>query len=179
MFHGCCFYVNNYSWYCSDKVRCHTWTESGKNRICFLVCPWIAKFFFCSFGWFSYSIIFEITHGILLLVMWPSKKNRAFCLFLGFLSVSLSLLRRFCLVYFLTGVIGADVSGHGLICEGQPVTSRLAVICGTSSCHMGVSVPQRQGCHLQWRQSRAKYWTIDSFTSSNLSVSPFSIPTLT
>ncbi|XP_029421115.1 FGGY carbohydrate kinase domain-containing protein isoform X2 [Nannospalax galili] len=37
------------------------------------------------------------------------------------------------------GVIGADVSGHGLICEGQPVSSRLAVICGTSSCHMGIS----------------------------------------
>nr|URX64926.1 FGGY variant 1 [Mus musculus] len=37
------------------------------------------------------------------------------------------------------GVIGADVRGHGLTCEGQPVTSRLAVICGTSSCHMGIS----------------------------------------
>ncbi|XP_057356229.1 FGGY carbohydrate kinase domain-containing protein isoform X5 [Manis pentadactyla] len=34
------------------------------------------------------------------------------------------------------GVIGADVRGHGLACEGQPMTSRLAVICGTSSCHM-------------------------------------------
>lgn len=37
------------------------------------------------------------------------------------------------------GVIGADVRGRGLACEGQPVTSRLAVICGTSSCHMGIS----------------------------------------
>ncbi|XP_069934530.1 FGGY carbohydrate kinase domain-containing protein isoform X12 [Oryctolagus cuniculus] len=37
------------------------------------------------------------------------------------------------------GVIGADVKGHGLACEGQPVTSRLAIICGTSSCHMGIS----------------------------------------
>ncbi|XP_072676554.1 FGGY carbohydrate kinase domain-containing protein isoform X5 [Canis lupus baileyi] len=36
------------------------------------------------------------------------------------------------------GVIGADVRGHGLACEGQPVTSRLAIICGTSSCHMGI-----------------------------------------
>ncbi|XP_045713767.1 FGGY carbohydrate kinase domain-containing protein isoform X3 [Phyllostomus hastatus] len=36
------------------------------------------------------------------------------------------------------GVIGTDVRGHGLACEGQPVTSRLAVICGTSSCHMGI-----------------------------------------
>ncbi|XP_010608769.2 FGGY carbohydrate kinase domain-containing protein isoform X4 [Fukomys damarensis] len=41
--------------------------------------------------------------------------------------------------YSKIGVIGADVAGHGLICEGQPVTSRLAVICGTSSCHMGIS----------------------------------------
>lgn len=46
---------------------------------------------------------------------------------------------------FLTGVIGADVKGHGLACEGQPVTSRLAVICGTSSCHMGVSLPSGWG----------------------------------
>ncbi|XP_053070123.1 FGGY carbohydrate kinase domain-containing protein isoform X3 [Acinonyx jubatus] len=41
--------------------------------------------------------------------------------------------------YSKIGVIGADVRGHGLACEGQPVTSRLAVICGTSSCHMGIS----------------------------------------
>ncbi|XP_040613082.1 FGGY carbohydrate kinase domain-containing protein isoform X4 [Mesocricetus auratus] len=41
--------------------------------------------------------------------------------------------------YSKIGVIGADVRGYGLICEGQPVTSRLAVICGTSSCHMGIS----------------------------------------
>lgn len=34
--------------------------------------------FFCSFGWFSYSVIFEITYGILLLVMWPFKKNMLF-----------------------------------------------------------------------------------------------------
>ncbi|XP_061859156.1 FGGY carbohydrate kinase domain-containing protein isoform X2 [Colius striatus] len=37
------------------------------------------------------------------------------------------------------GVIGADVKGHNLPCENQPITSRLALICGTSSCHMGVS----------------------------------------
>ncbi|XP_030427382.1 FGGY carbohydrate kinase domain-containing protein isoform X4 [Gopherus evgoodei] len=37
------------------------------------------------------------------------------------------------------GVIGADVKGYNLPCENQPVTSRLAVICGTSSCHMGIS----------------------------------------
>ncbi|XP_067391548.1 FGGY carbohydrate kinase domain-containing protein isoform X6 [Emydura macquarii macquarii] len=37
------------------------------------------------------------------------------------------------------GVIGADVKGHNLPCENQPITSRLAVICGTSSCHMGIS----------------------------------------
>ncbi|KAF4088820.1 hypothetical protein AMELA_G00059050 [Ameiurus melas] len=37
------------------------------------------------------------------------------------------------------GVIGADVSGHRLPCETQPITSRVALICGTSSCHMAVS----------------------------------------
>ncbi|XP_074762208.1 FGGY carbohydrate kinase domain-containing protein isoform X3 [Athene noctua] len=37
------------------------------------------------------------------------------------------------------GVIGADVKGHNLPCENQPITSRVAMICGTSSCHMGIS----------------------------------------
>ncbi|XP_053485738.1 FGGY carbohydrate kinase domain-containing protein isoform X1 [Ictalurus furcatus] len=37
------------------------------------------------------------------------------------------------------GIIGADVSGHQLPCENQPITSRVALICGTSSCHMAVS----------------------------------------
>ncbi|KAI5104686.1 FGGY carbohydrate kinase domain-containing protein, partial [Silurus meridionalis] len=37
------------------------------------------------------------------------------------------------------GVLGADVSGHQLPCENQPITSRAALICGTSSCHMAVS----------------------------------------
>ncbi|NXG46776.1 FGGY protein, partial [Psilopogon haemacephalus] len=37
------------------------------------------------------------------------------------------------------GIIGADVKGHNLPCENQPITSRVAMICGTSSCHMGVS----------------------------------------
>ncbi|XP_040983560.1 FGGY carbohydrate kinase domain-containing protein isoform X5 [Aquila chrysaetos chrysaetos] len=37
------------------------------------------------------------------------------------------------------GVIGADVKGHNLPCENQPITARVAMICGTSSCHMGVS----------------------------------------
>ncbi|XP_062850459.1 FGGY carbohydrate kinase domain-containing protein [Trichomycterus rosablanca] len=36
-------------------------------------------------------------------------------------------------------VIGADVNGHQLPCENQPITSRLALICGTSSCHMALS----------------------------------------
>ncbi|XP_032605718.3 FGGY carbohydrate kinase domain-containing protein isoform X2 [Taeniopygia guttata] len=36
------------------------------------------------------------------------------------------------------GVIGADVKGHNLPCENQPITSRVAMICGTSSCHMGI-----------------------------------------
>ncbi|XP_014381814.1 FGGY carbohydrate kinase domain-containing protein isoform X4 [Alligator sinensis] len=37
------------------------------------------------------------------------------------------------------GIIGGDVKGHNLPCENQPITSRLALICGTSSCHMGIS----------------------------------------
>ncbi|XP_070602122.1 FGGY carbohydrate kinase domain-containing protein isoform X2 [Erythrolamprus reginae] len=36
------------------------------------------------------------------------------------------------------GMIGANVKGHNLPCENQPITSRLAVICGTSSCHMAI-----------------------------------------
>ncbi|XP_034271089.1 FGGY carbohydrate kinase domain-containing protein isoform X2 [Pantherophis guttatus] len=41
--------------------------------------------------------------------------------------------------YSKIGMIGANVKGHNLPCENQPITSRLAVICGTSSCHMAVS----------------------------------------
>uniref|UniRef100_A0A3Q2ZX33 FGGY carbohydrate kinase domain-containing protein n=1 Tax=Kryptolebias marmoratus TaxID=37003 RepID=A0A3Q2ZX33_KRYMA len=37
------------------------------------------------------------------------------------------------------GVIGADVRGFHLPCEQQPITSRLAMICGTSTCHMAIS----------------------------------------
>ncbi|XP_030629928.1 FGGY carbohydrate kinase domain-containing protein isoform X2 [Chanos chanos] len=37
------------------------------------------------------------------------------------------------------GVIGADVKGFNLPCENQPITSRMAIICGTSSCHMAVN----------------------------------------
>uniref|UniRef100_UPI0037E8F152 FGGY carbohydrate kinase domain-containing protein isoform X1 n=1 Tax=Semicossyphus pulcher TaxID=241346 RepID=UPI0037E8F152 len=37
------------------------------------------------------------------------------------------------------GVIGADVKGFHLPCEDQPITSRLAMICGTSTCHMAIS----------------------------------------
>ncbi|KAM9326591.1 FGGY carbohydrate kinase domain-containing protein [Gastrophryne carolinensis] len=37
------------------------------------------------------------------------------------------------------GVIGADVTGHRLPCEDKPITTRLALICGTSSCHMAIS----------------------------------------
>ena len=39
---------------------------------------------------------------------------------------------------FFAGVIGADVKGCELPCENFPLTSRLAVICGTSTCHMAV-----------------------------------------
>ncbi|KAJ0059143.1 hypothetical protein NL108_008574 [Boleophthalmus pectinirostris] len=37
------------------------------------------------------------------------------------------------------GVIGADVRGFNLPCEHQPITSRMAMICGTSTCHMAIS----------------------------------------
>ncbi|XP_052465301.1 FGGY carbohydrate kinase domain-containing protein [Carassius gibelio] len=37
------------------------------------------------------------------------------------------------------GVMGADVTGHQLPCEHHPVSSRMALICGTSSCHLAVS----------------------------------------
>ena len=39
---------------------------------------------------------------------------------------------------FYEGVIGADLSL--LLGENIPLTSRLAIICGTSSCHMAVSI---------------------------------------
>ncbi|KAM6948884.1 FGGY carbohydrate kinase domain-containing protein [Aplochiton taeniatus] len=38
------------------------------------------------------------------------------------------------------GVIGADVRGFHLPCGDQPITSRMAMICGTSSCHMAISL---------------------------------------
>ncbi|KAM4552645.1 FGGY carbohydrate kinase domain-containing protein isoform 1-T2 [Odontesthes bonariensis] len=37
------------------------------------------------------------------------------------------------------GVIGADVKGFNVPCEQRPITSRMAMICGTSSCHMAIS----------------------------------------
>uniref|UniRef100_A0A8C5CHI8 FGGY carbohydrate kinase domain-containing protein n=1 Tax=Gadus morhua TaxID=8049 RepID=A0A8C5CHI8_GADMO len=37
------------------------------------------------------------------------------------------------------GVIGADVKGLDLPCEDRPLTTRMALICGTSSCHMAIS----------------------------------------
>ncbi|KAJ8012264.1 hypothetical protein DPEC_G00066870 [Dallia pectoralis] len=37
------------------------------------------------------------------------------------------------------GVIGADVSGSSLPCKNLPITSRMAMICGTSTCHMAMS----------------------------------------
>ncbi|KAM7378953.1 hypothetical protein PAMP_004538 [Pampus punctatissimus] len=43
------------------------------------------------------------------------------------------------LSFDILGVIGADVKGFHLPCEGQPITSRMAMICGTSSCHMAIS----------------------------------------
>nr|XP_046263487.1 FGGY carbohydrate kinase domain-containing protein [Scatophagus argus] len=37
------------------------------------------------------------------------------------------------------GVLGADVKGFHLPCEDQPISSRMAMICGTSTCHMAIS----------------------------------------
>ncbi|KAM8727971.1 FGGY carbohydrate kinase domain-containing protein isoform 1-T2 [Acanthopagrus schlegelii] len=37
------------------------------------------------------------------------------------------------------GLIGADVRGFHLPCEDQPITTRMAMICGTSTCHMAIS----------------------------------------
>ncbi|XP_028283633.1 FGGY carbohydrate kinase domain-containing protein [Parambassis ranga] len=37
------------------------------------------------------------------------------------------------------GVIGADVKSFHLPCENRPITSRMAMICGTSTCHMAIS----------------------------------------
>ncbi|KAK3709039.1 hypothetical protein QZH41_014911 [Actinostola sp. cb2023] len=37
------------------------------------------------------------------------------------------------------GVIGADVTGSGLPCANQPITTRLVLVCGTSTCHMAIS----------------------------------------
>uniref|UniRef100_A0A6I8SYW9 FGGY carbohydrate kinase domain-containing protein n=1 Tax=Xenopus tropicalis TaxID=8364 RepID=A0A6I8SYW9_XENTR len=37
------------------------------------------------------------------------------------------------------GVIGASLKEYGLQGKHHPITSRLALICGTSSCHMGIS----------------------------------------
>uniref|UniRef100_A0A674MZ57 FGGY carbohydrate kinase domain-containing protein n=1 Tax=Takifugu rubripes TaxID=31033 RepID=A0A674MZ57_TAKRU len=37
------------------------------------------------------------------------------------------------------GVLGADVKGFNLPCEDQPITARMAMICGTSTCHMAIS----------------------------------------
>uniref|UniRef100_G3PV38 FGGY carbohydrate kinase domain-containing protein n=1 Tax=Gasterosteus aculeatus aculeatus TaxID=481459 RepID=G3PV38_GASAC len=37
------------------------------------------------------------------------------------------------------GMIGADIKGFQLPCEDQPISSRMVMICGTSTCHMAVS----------------------------------------
>ena len=44
----------------------------------------------------------------------------------------------FCCCCCNKGVIGADLSS--LVNENKPLTSRMAIICGTSSCHMAVSI---------------------------------------
>ncbi|KAM5265698.1 FGGY carbohydrate kinase domain-containing protein isoform 1-T1 [Hipposideros larvatus] len=75
------------------------------------------------------------------------------------------------------GVIGADVRGRGLACEGQPVTSRLAVICGTSSCHMGENPMAsielaRDIFHSEHRRS----WTGPIPTWKEISKDPIFVP---
>lgn len=86
--------------------------------------------------WFLFETGLRMEH--LLSHCCVAIKKSVLCLFLAVFFFFKRILFCFC---FLTGVIGTDVRGHGLACEGQPVTSRLAVICGTSSCHMGVSLP--------------------------------------
>ncbi|PWA17586.1 hypothetical protein CCH79_00011298 [Gambusia affinis] len=46
-------------------------------------------------------------------------------------------------VFMYSSVIGADVQGFNLPCEGWPITSRMAMICGTSTCHMAISEKPR------------------------------------
>lgn len=48
-----------------------------------------------------------------------------------------------CIFFLFAGVLGAAVKGFDLPCEDQPISARMAVICGTSTCHMAVS-----GLHL-------------------------------
>lgn len=38
------------------------------------------------------------------------------------------------------GTIGGDISGLNLPVEGNSITERISFICGTSSCHMAVSI---------------------------------------
>lgn len=46
-------------------------------------------------------------------------------------------------LWHLPGVLGAGVQGFNLPCEDQPITCRMAIISGTSTCHMAVSVSFR------------------------------------
>lgn len=45
------------------------------------------------------------------------------------------------------GVVGVDVKGFNLPCEDLPITSRMAMICGTSTCHMAVSIHTLLYCY--------------------------------
>lgn len=60
-----------------------------------------------------------------------------------YLNISKGSCLGFC---YHTGVIGADLSV--LLSENKPLTSRLAVICGTSSCHMAVSFVACEQAHI-------------------------------
>lgn len=130
---GCLYYSND-----SDLLfQCwmpYTDAESQKQV------SWLPRLTSEPF-WFLFETGLHVCLRRGLNVLWY-KKESIIMFVLAFFPSPFSKRVLFC---FLTGVIGADVRGHGLACEGQPVTSRLAVICGTSSCHMGVSLPGEGG----------------------------------
>ncbi|XP_071666273.1 FGGY carbohydrate kinase domain-containing protein isoform X4 [Patagioenas fasciata] len=76
------------------------------------------------------------------------------------------------------GVIGADVKGYNLPCENQPITSRVAVICGTSSCHMGIDHVVRGHAAFPELQSKAatSAHSIYTYLNSHLDVIKKSLP---
>uniref|UniRef100_A0A4X2KLJ7 FGGY carbohydrate kinase domain-containing protein n=1 Tax=Vombatus ursinus TaxID=29139 RepID=A0A4X2KLJ7_VOMUR len=76
------------------------------------------------------------------------------------------------------GVIGADVKGYNLPCENQSITSRLAVICGTSSCHMGIEhVVQGHAAYPELQvKASARFQSIYTCLNSHLDSIKKSLP---